>query len=73
MTPGIDGHLRIASQTQGELLSIHTGSDPSLTILGETFELETIKQLLIDARSRVGKCSCPLQQIVAKGCTCGGK
>lgn len=73
LTPGPKGSLHIESYTHGKLISINTGTKPSLTILGETFELETLKQMLVDARGRVGNCTCPLQQIVARGCTCGGK
>jgi hypothetical protein len=64
-----DGSINFKDGDGSDMVSIH--SDKTITILGETFCLETIKQALCDFRS--DSCKCPMNQLLTKGCTCGGK
>ena len=64
-----NGKISIKNEVGDEVLSIN--SDNTISILGETFSLEKIKECLSSFQS--DRCSCPTNQLVYKGCTCGGK
>lgn len=69
MTPGPGGFITMQSNDCQELIRI--GDDQTITILGETFSLELIRDALKSFRSDA--CRCEMRTLMMKGCQCGGK
>ncbi len=64
-----DGSIIITDADGNEMVAFKC--DKTISILGESFSLEQIKQAFSDFKP--DSCKCPMNQLVAKGCTCGGK
>jgi len=64
-----DGKIGFNDGDGDEILSIN--SDKTITILGETFDLQEVKSWLAKT-FKSGGCQCSLKQIMSQGCGCGG-
>ena len=68
ITPGAKGAVRVKNIKGDDIITI--GSDKTISILGETFSLELIKEWLSNFKS--DSCRCTVIQLMNRGCTCGG-